>query len=169
MSPNQNEIQSDELKDNQSEDEVNLKKYVIGYGTFIPNKTFLKSTDVRVIIVRHYRRIWTRETIFPFVLEDSSFPGFHALMFSVSQSRLAKMDIYEGVDTGLFLRKEILVEDLQGTKFQAYIYVPSSNTIEEYQLTMQSDPEDEWQKEIAKNAQIVETFPELIQKVSKLE
>lgn len=138
--------------------------YIVGYGTFIPNKTYLKSTDVKVCIVRNYRRIWMGDTIFPFILKDPQNFGFYALVFSLSPSHVAKLDVYEGVETGLFTREKISVELLDGTAQEAYIYVPTIQTIKERNLKIEDDLEDCWLEEIQKNKEIVKLFPQLVQK-----
>lgn len=141
--------------------------YIVGYGTFIPNQTYLQSSEVKVCIVRNFRRIWRGDTIFPFILEDPTSPGFHALVFSISRSRVEKLDIYEGVDKGFFSRDEIEVEMLNGEKMKAHIYVPTAQTIAEQNLKLEDDLNDRWMEEIRKNGEIVKLFPELMQKCKK--
>ncbi len=139
--------------------------YIVGYGTFIPNQTVLKSKDVQVCKIRNFRRIWTGETVFPFVLKDSAFPGFYGLVFQVSPSRLEKLDLYEGVDQGMFTRDSIEVELLSGENLKACTYVPTPKTIAEYNLSFASDPDDRWMEEIRKNSEVCSHFPQLIQKL----
>ncbi|MHA1617968.1 MAG: gamma-glutamylcyclotransferase family protein [Promethearchaeota archaeon] len=139
--------------------------FIVGYGTFIPNQEVLKSSNIQVCKIHHFRRIWTGETIFPFVLKDPTFQGFYGLVFQVSRNRLAKLDFYEGVDQGMFTRDSIEVELLSGELLSASIYVPTSKTISEYNLSYASDPEDLWMEEIRKNEEICALFPQLIQKI----
>ncbi|TFH28551.1 MAG: gamma-glutamylcyclotransferase [Promethearchaeota archaeon] len=115
---------------------------IIGYGTFISNQTILKSTDVQVCKILNFRRVWTGETVFPFVLKDSTFSGFYGLVFQVSPARLDKLDMYEGVDQGMFTRDSIEVELLSGEILEACIYVPTPKTITEFNLSSTSDPDD---------------------------
>jgi len=137
--------------------------YIIGYGTFIPNKMFLKS-DVCVCMIQHYRRVWTGETVFPFVLEDPE-SRFYGIVFPVSQTRLEKLDFYEGVTDGLFLREVVEVLLDNGEKISAHMYVPSQKTIEEFHLTLESDTEDRWMEEIRKNQEVCSMFPQLLEKL----
>lgn len=139
------------------------KIYLVGYGTFIPNKMFLES-DVHICVINHYRRIWTGETVFPFVLEDPN-ARFYGIVFSVSQSRLEKLDLYEGVDNGLFLRKAVEVQLNNGQSLPVFMYVPSQQTIDEFHLTLESDIEDRWMEQIRKNQEVCAMFPQLLEKL----
>ena len=139
------------------------KIYLVGYGTFIPNKMFLES-DVHVCVIKHYRRIWTGETVFPFVLEDPN-ARFYGIVFSVSQTRLEKLDLYEGVDNGLFLRKAVEVQLPNGQALPVFMYVPSQQTIDEFHLTLESDIEDRWMEQIRKNQEVCAMFPQLLEKL----
>ena len=139
--------------------------FMVGYGTFITNETYLNSKDVKVCIVPKHRRMWLKTTIFPFILPDPTFSGIHALIFSINKGQLKNLDIYEGVEAGLYSREEISVEDLKGNNLEAYIYIPTEKCIAEYELSLDKDPTDCWMEEIRKNSNIYEKYPQLIKKL----
>ena len=145
-----------------STEQQDPKIYLVGYGTFIPNKMF--QSDVHVCIIKHYRRVWTGETVYPFVLEDPN-ARFYGIVFSVSQTRLEKLDLYEGVDNGLFLRKAVEVRLNNGQALPVFMYVPSQRTIDEFHLTLESDTEDRWMEQIRKNQEVCAMFPQLLEKL----
>ena len=138
------------------------KIFLVGYGTFIPNKMF--ESDVHVCVIKNYRRVWTGETVFPFVLEDPN-ARFYGIVFSVTQTRLEKLDLYEGVDNGLFLRKAVEVQLNNGQSLPVFMYVPSQHTIDEFHLTLESDTEDRWMEQIQKNQEVCARFPQLLEKL----
>ena len=86
-------------------------------------------------------------------------------MFSVSQTRLEKLDLYEGVDNGLFLRKAVEVQLHNGQALPVFMYVPSQQTIDEFHLTLESDTEDRWMEQIRKNQEVCTMFPQLLEKL----
>ncbi len=140
---------------------------MVGYGTFITNETYKNSKDVKVCVVRGYRRLWLKSTFYPFVLPDPNYAGIHGLVFSISKDQLKNLDIYEGVEAGLYSREMLTVQTLDGSTTDAYIYIPTQKCINEFGLSLRKDPEDCWIEEIKKNPKIFERFPKLIQKVSK--
>ena len=97
--------------------------YIIGYGSFITSNILDKASTVEVCKLPQYRRLWLQTTIFPFILHEESYPGIHAMCYTISKDRLGKMDKYEGVDAGLYTRENIEVEGLSGKHYQAFIYI----------------------------------------------
>ena len=128
--------------------------YIIGYGSFITNNILENASTVEVCRLPKYRRLWLKTTIFPFILHDKNYPGIHALCYSIRKDRLDKMDKYEGVDAGLYTRESIEVEGLSGKKYCASIYIPTPKCIQEYNLSLDKDPNDSWLEEIRKNQDI---------------
>jgi gamma-glutamylcyclotransferase (GGCT)/AIG2-like uncharacterized protein YtfP len=136
--------------------------YLIGYGSFITNKILDKASTIEVCKLPKYRRLWLKTTIFPFVLYEENYPGIHALCYSINKDRLGKMDKYEGVDAGLYTRENITVDGLSGKKYQAFIYIPTEKCIQEYNLSLDKDPNDSWLEEIRKNQDICKKYPQLL-------
>ena len=142
--------------------------FVIGYGTFITNKMFKFTKDVKICFVPKCRRIYIPSEHFPFALEDPSKDGFFALLFKVEHKEFKRLDFYEGVDAGLFYRKEISIlvkKDIKTyDKEKAFIYLPTEQSISDHNITLDSDKEDEWIEKIRANPEICEKFPELLEK-----
>ena len=68
------------------------------------------------------------------------------------------MDIYEGVEAGLYTREKIEVEVLSGKIYEAYIYIPTEKCIDEYDLSLDKDLDDQWLEEIKKNKDVCNKF-----------
>jgi len=152
---------------NFGENEKN-KDLIVGYGTFITNRMFKFSKDVRICFVPKCRRIYLDSEHFPFALSDPSNEGFFALLFRVEHNEFKRLDLYEGVDAGLFYRKQIsiLVKDEGNnyTKENAYIYLPTEKSIAEHNITPDCDKDDKWIEKIRANPDVCEKFPELLER-----
>ena len=144
---------------------------IVGYGTFITNKMFKFTKDVKICFVPKCRRIYITSEHFPFALEDPSKDGFFALLFKVEHKEFKRLDFYEGVDAGLFYRKKISIlvkKDLNNyIKKQAFIYLPTEQSISDHKLTLDCDKEDGWIEKIRVNPEVCEKFPELLEKNGK--
>jgi len=116
---------------------------IVGYGTFITNKMFKLTKDVKVCFVPKCRRIYIPSEHFPFALEDPSKDGFFALLFKVEHKEFKRLDFYEGVDAGLFYRKEISIlvkKDIKTyDKEKAFIYLPTEQSISDHNITLDRD------------------------------
>ncbi|QEE15501.1 gamma-glutamylcyclotransferase family protein [Promethearchaeum syntrophicum] len=151
---------------NKEENEQNVD-LIVGYGTFITNKMFKFSKDVKICFVPKCRRIYVNTEHFPFALDDPSNDGFFALLFRVEHNEFKRLDFYEGVDAGLFYRKKIPIlvkKDLNYVKKQAYIYLPTEKSISDHNLSLECDKEDKWIEKIRENPDVCEKFPELLEK-----
>ncbi|MGV9171849.1 MAG: gamma-glutamylcyclotransferase family protein [Promethearchaeia archaeon] len=139
-----------------------LKK-VVGYGTFITELYYqcYGKIPIRACKVLNYTRILPEDHPFPYVLPKKG-AAFWALLFSVTNSQLKKLDYYEGVNVGIYKRERCNVKLKNQNLTEAYIYVPTKKTIEEQNLSYNTDRKDRWQNEIKKHPQIVENFPELV-------
>ena len=138
------------------------KNFLIGYGSFITNKSFIESHTIFLCKIKGYRRLWFKTTVFPFILPDPSFSGIHALCFTIEEEQIKNLDKYEGVDAGLYSREKILVEFIDGNQCYAYIYIPTNKCIQEYDLTFNNDPDDVWMDEIKKFPEVCKKYPELL-------
>lgn len=87
---------------------------------------------------------------------------FKALKFEVTKRELEVLDIYEGVNSGLFKRVKTEVVLKNNKQIEAFIYVPTINTIISQRLTSELDRFDSWKKEIEKSPEILKSFPELL-------
>ena len=78
------------------------------------------------------------------------------------KDQLKTLDYYEGTSTGLFKRvkTEIFLKD--SSKQQAFIYVPTDETILSENLSVDMDRTDRWKEEIKKFPEIIKKFPELL-------
>ena len=141
--------------------------FVIGYGTFITNKMFKFTNDVKICFVPKCRRIYIPSEHFPFALEDPSKDGFFALLFKVENKEFKRLDFYEGVDAGLFYRKKIFIfvkKESNYVKKQAFIYLPTEQSISDHKLSLECDKDDKWIEKIRENPDVCEKFPELLEK-----
>ena len=133
---------------------------VVGYGTFITRGYWKDKSNVEVCKVIGFRRIFPQGNWFPYVLPDPD-SSFWALKFDVSRKELIQLDYYEGVPSGLYKRTKTMIKLKNGTKKEAFIYVPTDQTIERENLNLAIDKNDRWKQEIRKYPEIVEKFPEL--------
>ena len=139
------------------------KVFMVGYGTFITNKTYSEAQSIFLCKLKNYHRIWLKTTIYPFILPDPNYPGIHAICFTINKDQLPALDKYEGVEAGLYTRELIEVELLEGDFCKAFIYIPTKKCIDEFGLNFEKDPNDEWMEEIRKNPEIKKKFPQLLQ------
>lgn len=134
---------------------------VVGYGTFITKGHWKDKVNVEICEVMDFIRIFPKGNWFPFIL---SLKGRHfkALKFDVRKGQLNTLDQYEGVTARLFKRVETQVILKNGNITNAFIYVPTEETIKSQNLTFKMDKNDRWKEEIQKFPEIVKRFPELI-------
>ena len=134
---------------------------VVGYGTFITRGYWKDKKNVEVCLVEDYIRIFPKNNWFPYVLPLKN-SSFNALIFKVNNQELEALDRYEGVNSGLFKRitTDIILKDHK--KIEAFIYIPTNETIISQGLSPVLDKQDLWKKEIEKFPEVVTKFPELI-------
>jgi len=135
---------------------------IIGYGTFITHGFWKDKRNVEVCVVKNFIRIFIPErNWFPYALPlKNSF--FKALKFEVTKRELEELDIYEGVNSGLFKRLKTEVVLKNDKQVEAFIYIPTTNTIISQRLTSELDRFDSWKKEIEKSPEVLKKFPELL-------
>ena len=135
---------------------------IIGYGTFITRGFWKDKRNVEVCIVKNYIRIYIPEkNWFPYALPlKNSF--FKALKFEVNKQELEELDIYEGVNSGLFKRVKTKVILPNNKQIEAFIYIPTNNTIISQRLSPDQDKFDSWKKKIKKSFETLKKFPELL-------
>ena len=135
---------------------------IIGYGTFITHGFWKDKRNVEVCVVKNFIRIFIPErNWFPYALPlKNSF--FKALKFEVTKRELEELDIYEGVNSGLFKRVKTEVVLKNDKQIEAFIYVPTTNTIISQRLTSELDRFDSWKKELEKSSEVLKNFPELL-------
>lgn len=135
---------------------------IIGYGTFITHGFWKDKKNVEVCVVKNFIRIFIPErNWFPYALPLKN-SYFKALKFEVTKRELEVLDIYEGVNSGLFKRVKTEVVLKNNKQIEAFIYVPTINTIISQRLTSELDRFDSWKKEIEKSPEILKSFPELL-------
>lgn len=134
---------------------------IIGYGTFITKGRWKDKENVEPCLVRDFIRIIPLGNWFPYVLPKKG-SQFWALKFDVDEKELRELDIYEGVDSGLYERKKIEVSLKDRSLVEGQIYLPTEKTIEKYNLTVKMDEDDKWKGKIRENEEIIKKFPELI-------
>ena len=141
---------------------MSQNKYsIVGYGTFITRGYWKDKSNVEVCKVIGFRRILSEGNWFPYVLPDKN-SSFWALKFDVSENELKKLDYYEGVPAGLYKRIKIDIQLKNGTKHEAFIYVPTEKTIQQQDLSLKMDKKDKWREEIRNHPNILQKFPELL-------
>lgn len=135
---------------------------IVGYGTFITHGFWKDKRNVEVCIVKDFIRIFIPErNWFPYALSlKNSF--FKALKFEVTKQELEELDIYEGVKSGLFKRIKTEVVLKNNKQIEAFIYIPTKNTIISQGLCPEIDESDSWKKEIEKSNEVLKRFPELL-------
>ena len=135
---------------------------IIGYGTFITHGFWKDKRNVEVCVVKNFIRIFIPErNWFPYALPlKNSF--FKALKFEVTKRELEELDIYEGVNSGLFKRLKTEVVLKNDKQIEAFIYIPTTNTIISQKLTSELDRFDSWKKEIENSPEVLKKFPELL-------
>jgi gamma-glutamylcyclotransferase (GGCT)/AIG2-like uncharacterized protein YtfP len=133
----------------------------VGYGTFITKGHWKDKENVETCIVKDFIRIYPKTNWFPFILPAKG-NSFKALKFDVEKGQLNALDLYEGVSANLYDRVETQVFLKNNDKINAFIYVPTQETIESQGLTPEMDKNDSWKEEIKKIPEIVKKFPELI-------
>ena len=135
---------------------------IIGYGTFITRGFWKDKRNVEVCVVKDFIRIYIPErNWFPYALPlKDSF--FKALKFEVTNQELVELDVYEGVKSGLFKRVKTKVVLINNEYTEAYIYIPTNNTIISEGLSPELDKSDSWKKEIEKSVETLKKFPELL-------
>lgn len=135
---------------------------IIGYGTFITHGFWKDKKNVEVCVVKNFIRIFIPErNWFPYALPLKN-SYFKALKFEVTKRELEELDIYEGVNSGLFKRVRTEVDLKNDKQIEAFIYVPTTNTIISQRLTSELDRFDSWKKEIEKSLEVLKNFPELL-------
>ncbi len=140
---------------------VNLYS-VVAYGTFITKGYWKDKKNVEICKVSGFKRILPEGNWFPYVIPNKN-SFFWALKFDVTNEELQTLDFYEGTSMGLYKRTQIEVILKDGVKKKAFIYIPTEKTIKKKNLTLKIDIMDNWKKEIRKNPEIVEKFPELVE------
>ncbi|MFO8018473.1 MAG: gamma-glutamylcyclotransferase family protein [Promethearchaeia archaeon] len=143
----------------------NQLKKVVGYGTFITELYYdcYERIPIKPCKVLDYVRILPKGHPFPYVLPKQG-DAFWALLFSVTKIQLDKLDFYEGVDVGIYRRERTQVKLKTQKLIKAFIYVPTEKTIQEEDLSYETDKEDRWQDEIKNHPKIVKNFPELVKR-----
>ncbi len=134
---------------------------VVGYGTFITKLQWINDPNVEVCTINDFIRILPRGNWFPYVLPLQK-KSFKALKFSVDETHLKKLDIYEGVQANLFERVEIEIIIKNQNRINAFIYIPTKDTIKTQKLNPNIDENDSWKEEIKKFPEIIKKFPDLI-------
>jgi len=134
---------------------------VIGYGTFITRRYWSDKKNVDIVHVKNYSRIFPEGNWYPYVLKSEG-SSFWALKFDINEEELEQLDVYEGVPLGLFERVKIEVLLSNQKKIEAYIYVPTEETIKTQNLSLSQDIHDRWKEEIKKYPKIMSRFPKLI-------
>lgn len=134
---------------------------MVGYGTFITHLKFEDKLNVETCRINNYIRIFPIGNWFPYVLPLKK-SYFWALKFDVDANQLKQLDNYESVPEGLYERKSAEVNLSDGRTINAFIYVPTTNTIRLKNLTPDMDTIDRWKDEIRKFPELVKKFPELI-------
>ena len=135
---------------------------IIGYGTFITHGFWKDKKNVEVCVVKNFIRIFIPErNWFPYALPLKN-SYFKALKFEVTKRELEELDIYEGVNSGLFKRLKTEVVLKNDKQIEAFIYIPTTNTIISQRLTSELDIFDSWKKEIEKSPEVLKKFPELL-------
>ena len=135
---------------------------IIGYGTFITHDFWKDKRNVEVCIVKNYIRVYIPEkNWFPYALPLKN-SSFKALKFEVTKQELEKLDIYEGVKSGLFKRVKTEVVLKNNKLIEAFIYIPTNNMINSQGLSPHLDKFDSWKKEIEKSVETLKKFPELL-------
>ncbi len=134
---------------------------IVGYGTFITKHHWRKKSKVEVCKVLNFRRIFPKGYWFPYVLPCKG-SSFWALKFDVNEDSLQELDYYEGVSSKLFKRTKIQIYLRDGHEENAFIYIPTDQTINSENLTLDIDEDDRWKEEIKKFPEIVKKFPELL-------
>ncbi|MHA1340961.1 MAG: gamma-glutamylcyclotransferase family protein [Promethearchaeota archaeon] len=173
--------------DNDKFTSLSSKKIIFGYGTFITKKFYRRYSYVEPAFLPHYYRIFRRDKgdWFPFILHESELDkiknsrrsnqttnnvsqlfnklksGFWGLIFGVTDEELKKMDYYEG--EGVLYKRIMENVILKNTNHvRAYLYYPTEETIEKYNLREYILQGDLWQEYIIKNyKEIIDEFPEL--------
>jgi hypothetical protein len=133
---------------------------VVGYGTFITKYYWKDKFNVEVCKVLDYIRIFPQGYWFPYAIQCEG-SSFWALKFDVYKQDLDNLDYYEGVHSNLFERVETQIILKDGKKLNAFIYVPSEETIIKEKLTLDIDKHDRWKEEIKNFPDIIKKFPEL--------
>lgn len=141
----------------------NVRYAVIGYGTFITLRKYEGAERVEPAFVEGFRRVFPPGHWYPFVIPDPTSPGFWGLKFEVTLARLYQLDIYEGVDQGLYYRRKVPARLRAGETIFGYVYVATKRTIRAHHLAPEIDPDDAWRQEIAQHPDIVAQFPELVE------
>ena len=135
---------------------------IIGYGTFITHGFWKDKKNVEVCVVKNFIRIFIPErNWFPYALPLKN-SYFKALKLEVTKRELEELDIYEGVNSGLFKRVKTEVVLKNDKQIEAFIYVPTTNTIISQRLTSELDRFDSWKKELEKSSEVLKNFPELL-------
>ena len=135
---------------------------IIGYGTFITRGFWKDKRNVEVCVVKNFIRIFIPErNWFPYALPLKN-SYFKALKFEVTPQELEELDIYEGVKSGLFKRVKTDVILDNNKHIEAFIYIPTNNTIISQGLSPALDKTDSWKKEIKKSVETLNNFPELL-------
>ena len=135
---------------------------IIGYGTFITHGFWKDKRNVEVCVVKDFIRIFIpKRNWFPYALSLKN-SSFKALKFEVTKRELEELDIYEGVKSGLFKRVKTEVFLKNDKQIEAFIYIPTNNTINSQGLSPDLDKSDSWKKEIEKSSETLKNFPELL-------
>lgn len=135
---------------------------IIGYGTFITHGFWKDKRNVEVCVVKDFIRIFIpKRNWFPYALSLKN-SSFKALKFEVTKRELEELDIYEGVKSGLFKRVKTEVLLKNDKQIEAFIYIPTNNTINSQGLSPDLDKSDSWKKEIEKSSETLKNFPELL-------
>lgn len=138
---------------------------VVGYGTFITRRTFLRYKNVGLCKVTGFQRVYPPRSSYPFALPGGDKDGFWALLFDVPAEELPGLDAYEGVPE-LYERRTIVVNLASQETIPADIYVASTKAIQDFKLASTKDPTDRWREVIKeKIPDILVQYPELAEKV----
>jgi len=134
---------------------------VIGYGTFITKGLWKDKQNVAVCLVKNYIRILPEGSWFPYALPFNG-GSFYALKFNVKSEELENLDYYEGLHYRFFERVKIKVYLKTKEEIEAFIYIPTKETIKTQNLSPELDINDKWKEKIKTIPQISEKFPELL-------
>ncbi|MFW9897697.1 MAG: gamma-glutamylcyclotransferase family protein [Candidatus Thorarchaeota archaeon] len=134
---------------------------IVGYGTFITQGYWKKKNNVEVCLIKDFIRIFPKGNWFPYALPCKHF-SFWALRFCVLEEELDELDRYEGVDAGLFQRIKISILLKNDRNVNAFMYIPTNDTVKSLNLNFDIDKTDRWKEEIKKIPEVVKKFPELI-------
>jgi gamma-glutamylcyclotransferase (GGCT)/AIG2-like uncharacterized protein YtfP len=139
----------------------NKKLYsIVAYGTLITTGYWKDKVKVETCLIKHFSRILPRSFRFPVVLPSEK--SFWGLKFDINHEQLLELDIYEGLDLGLFKREKIKVQLKDQSLKKAFIYRPTDGFVSVRNISLEEDECDRWKTIIKKDSELRNLFPELI-------